>query len=51
MTITNGIQSGAVIHHHDQSIYFKSFKTIKTIVKSPRNDIPELLLEVLEFFI
>jgi hypothetical protein len=37
------MSNGDITHHHDQSIYFVSFSTMKAIVRSPQKPIPLLL--------
>lgn len=41
ITNPNGIHSGEVTHHQDQSIVFVSFKTRKTTKRIVDNEIPE----------
>jgi hypothetical protein len=38
--IANGPQSGAVTHHHDQSILSVNFNTKKTMKVQPKSPIP-----------
>lgn len=45
----NGIQSGAVTHHQDQSITFVSFKTRKTTKSIVEREIPDDVLFVFIF--
>ena len=44
MTNKNPPQSGAVIHHHDQSITCVSFKTSNAINNNPKKPTPPLAL-------